>query len=105
MKVQGQVNLVGDRLPFRKSSFSAILCIHYPVQKIIMDLCAALKSGGWIYIETFGGQGRNYLELPKLGEIPKALQGFELAFCREKPVGPPSFGAAVVHALAQKPAQ
>jgi SAM-dependent methyltransferase len=96
-------DLVADRLPFRKSSFSAILCIHYPVQKVISDLCAALEKGGWIYIETFGGQGQNYLELPKLGEIPEALQGFELVLCKERPVGPPSHKAAVVHALAQKP--
>ncbi|SHN66200.1 class I SAM-dependent methyltransferase [Bradyrhizobium erythrophlei] len=95
-------DLASDRLPFRKSSFSAILCIHYPVQKIIMDLCAALDEGGWLYIETFGGQGQNYLELPKLGEIPEALQGFELVLCKERPVGPPSYRAAVVQALAQK---
>lgn len=96
-------DLSADRLPFRKPSFSAILCIHYPVQKVIADLCAALNEGGWLYIETFGGQGQNYLELPKLGEIPKALQGLDLILCKERPVGPSSHRAAVVHALAQKP--
>jgi SAM-dependent methyltransferase len=95
-------DLDAHRLPFRKSSFSAIICIHYPVQKIIVDLCAALKAGGWLYVETFGGQGQNYLELPKLGEIPKALQGFELITCSERPVGPPSHEAVVVHLLARK---
>jgi SAM-dependent methyltransferase len=98
-------DLTADRLPFRDSSFSAILCIHYPVQKVISDLCAALKEGGWLYIETFGGQGKNYLELPKLGQIPEALQGFELVHCTERPVGPPSQRAAVVQALAQKRAR
>ena len=96
-------DLTADRLPFQKSSFSAILCIHYPVQRIIQDLCAALKDGGWLYVETFGGQGQNYLELPKLGEITQALQGFEQVICKEKPVGPACHSAAVVHALAQKP--
>ncbi|WP_366145864.1 methyltransferase domain-containing protein [Bradyrhizobium sp.] len=95
-------DLVASRLPFRNSSFSAILCIHYPVQKVIVDLCTALKDGGWLYVETFGGQGQNYLELPKLGEIPEALQGFELVLCKERPVGPPSQRAAVVQLLAQK---
>src|SRR5579872_1678324 len=98
-------DLVADRLPFRESSFSAALCIHYPVQKIIADLCAALKEGGWLYIETFGGQGQNYLELPKPGEISKALQGFEVILYKERPVGPPSHGASVVRALAQKSAR
>lgn len=95
-------DLDADRLPFRKSSFSAILCVHYPPQTIIADLCDALKVGGWLYIETFGGQGQNYLELPKLGEIPKALQGFELVVCKERPVGPSSHNAAVVQILARK---
>ena len=96
-------DLTSDRLPFGESSFSAILCIHYPVQKIISDLCTALKDGGWLYIETFGAQGKNYLELPKPGEIRRALQGYELAFYKERLVGPASQEAVVVGALAQKP--
>ena len=96
-------DLTSDRMPFSESSFSAILCIHYPVQQIITDLCAALKGGGWLYIETFGGHGKNYLELPKAGEIRHVLQGFELAFYKERLVGPASEEAVVVGALAQKP--
>ena len=95
-------DLTSDRVPFSESSFSAILCIHYPVQ-IITDLCAALKGGGWLYIETFGGHGKNYLELPKAGEIRHVLQGFELAFYKERLVGPASEEAVVVGALAQNP--
>lgn len=95
-------DLTCGRLPFADSSFSAVLCIHYAVQRIIPDLDAALQSGGHIYIETFGGQGQNYLELPKAGEIRDALRGFELLFYYERPVGPSSCHAVAVTALGQK---
>lgn len=67
-------DLTCGRLPFGNSSFSAILCVHYPAQRIIADLDAAVQNGGHIYIETFGGQGQNYLELPKAGEVRDALR-------------------------------
>lgn len=95
-------DLTCGRLPFAGSSFSAVLCIHYAVQRIVSDLDAALQSGGHIYIETFGGQGQNYLELPKAGEIRDALRGFELLFYYERPVGPSSCHAVAVTALGQK---
>lgn len=95
-------DLTCGRLPFGNSSFSAILCIHYPVQRIIGDLDATVQNGGHIYIETFGGQGQNYLELPKAGEIRDALRGFDLYFYQERPVGPRSHNSVVVTALGQK---
>jgi SAM-dependent methyltransferase len=91
-----------DRLPFRESSFSAIICVHYPIQRIIFDLTVMLKRGGHLYIETFQGQGKNFLELPKAGEILFALQNFEMLTYKERPVGPPSEKAVVVEALARK---
>src|SRR5580698_6499573 len=45
------VDLVTDRLPFAKCSFSAVICIHYPVQTIILDLDTAIQTGGHFYIE------------------------------------------------------
>ncbi|TYO61858.1 class I SAM-dependent methyltransferase [Bradyrhizobium hipponense] len=95
-------DLTCNRFPFGKSSFSAILCIHYPAQRIIAELTSAVQTGGHIYIETFGGQGQNYLELPKVGEIRGALRGYELHFYKERPVGPPSHNSVVVTALGQK---
>lgn len=95
-------DLASGRLPFGNSSFSAILCIHYPVQRIVSDFDAAVQKGGHIYIETFGGQGQNYLELPRAGEIRDALKGFEFHFYKERPVGPRSHNSVVVTALVQK---
>jgi SAM-dependent methyltransferase len=53
------VDLGNNGWPFLESSFSAVVCVHYPVQEIIENLKASLREGGYIYIETFGGQGDN----------------------------------------------
>lgn len=95
-------DLMRGRLPFGNSSFSAILCVHYPAQRILPDLDAALQNGGRIYIETFGGQGQNYLDLPRAGEIRDALRSYELHFYEERPVGPRSHDSVAVTALGQK---
>ena len=97
-----RADLATSRLPFGDSSFSAILCIHYPVQRIISDLDALLKRGGHFYIETFQGHGENHLELPDAEEIRHALSGYELLFYKERSVGPTSRNSVVVEALAQK---
>lgn len=95
-------DLSANRLPFAKSSFSAVICVHYPVQTIISDLDAAVQKGGHFYIETFGGQGQNYLELPKAGEIRDALAGYDFHFYKERQVGPRSLNSVAVRALGRK---
>jgi SAM-dependent methyltransferase len=95
-------DLTSGRLPFGPCSFSAILCIHYPVQNILADLDDQLVRGGHLFIETFGGHGQNYLELPKADEIRQALKGYKLLFYNERSVGPISQNSVVVKALAQK---
>jgi SAM-dependent methyltransferase len=96
------VDLSNNRWPFLESSFSAVVCVHYPVQEIIENLKESLREGGYIYIETFGGQGDNYLQLPKAGEIRTSLTGYDLLFYKERSVGPAAFNSVAVAALAQK---
>jgi hypothetical protein len=76
--------------------------LHYPVQTIISDLAATVRGGGYLYVETFGGQGQNYLELPKAGEIRDALKGYDFHFYKERSIGPRSQNSVVVTALGQK---
>jgi SAM-dependent methyltransferase len=95
-------DLTSGRLPFGPHTFSAILCIHYPVQSILADFDNQLLDGGHLFIETFGGQGQNYLELPKAGEIRQALKGYKLIFYHEHSVGPISHNSVVVKVVAQK---
>jgi SAM-dependent methyltransferase len=94
-------DLENGRLPFRGSLFSAVVCVHYPVQRIILDLKAVVRSGGYFYIETFQGHGMNYLELPKTKEILDALQDWEILTYNETSVGPQCEQAVVVEALAR----
>ena len=64
---------------------------------------SSLVSGGHLYIETFGGHGGNYLDLPKAGQLRDLLsRHFHLAVYREKPVGPPEAGAVSVKLLGRK---
>jgi SAM-dependent methyltransferase len=95
-------DLSDDRWPFLESSFSAVVCVHFPAQEIIENLKGSLREGGYIYIETFGGQGGNYLQLPKAGELRTALAGYDLLHYKERSVGPKTFNSVVVVALAQK---
>jgi SAM-dependent methyltransferase len=96
------VDLSNNSWPFVESSFSAVVCVHYPAQEIIKNLKSSVREGGYIYIETFGGQGGNYLQLPKAGELRAALTGYDLHFYKERSVGPTTSNSVVVVALAQK---
>lgn len=66
------------------------------------DFDDQLMDGGHLFIETFGGHGENYLELPRADEIRQGLKGYKLLFYNERSVGPTSQNAVVVKALAQK---
>jgi SAM-dependent methyltransferase len=97
------VNLDGSAWPFRKSTFSAIVCVHFHHLDLLDAFRFSLIRGGLLYIETFGGQGQNYLDLPRKGELRDSLgKNYELRFYTEKAVGPPSSSAASVKLLARK---
>jgi len=91
-----------NRLPFNDLTFTAIACIHYPVQTALAEFHRTLQSGGVLYIETFGGQGGNYLQLPKAGEVREFLQGYKFDLYQERPVGPITCDAVALTLLARK---
>jgi SAM-dependent methyltransferase len=89
--------------PFSTSRFSAITCVHFLKIELFDELWSALVEGGYLFIETFGGQGRNYLELPKAGQLRDLLSSrFNISFYEEKKVGPIGYDAVSVKLLAQK---
>jgi hypothetical protein len=64
---------------------------------------SSLVAGGYLYIETFGGHGKNYLDLPKAGQLQGLLsKDFHLPFYRERKVGPADYDAVAVKLFAQK---
>lgn len=90
--------------PFSETCFSAIVCIHFLHVGLLSLFGASLVAGGYLYVETFGGHGRNYLDLPMEGHLRGALIAtqFRILFYQERPVGPANFGAVSVKFFAQK---
>jgi hypothetical protein len=88
--------------PFSGDQFSSIICAHF-LNELIASFWSSLVAGGHLYIETFGGQGRNYLDLPQAGQLRDQLSPqFDLPFYQERKVGPAGNGAVAVRLLARK---
>jgi SAM-dependent methyltransferase len=89
--------------PFAKNCFSTIICVHFIKIELLDLFRSSLVPGGHLFIETFGGQGQNYLDLPKAGQLRDLLsEHFYLPFYQESPVGPFCYGAVSAKLLAQK---
>jgi len=83
-----------SRWPFSRSCFGAIICIHFLDTDLFDAFRYSLVPTGRLYIETFGGHGDNYLDLPKAGQLRDLLsQTFQLSFYRERSVGRSDSGA------------
>jgi SAM-dependent methyltransferase len=89
--------------PFAPSSFKAIICIHFPMVNLVPCFISSLQAGGYIYIETFGGHGENFRELPKAGQLKKLFsRHVEYIYYKERKVGPMAFDSVSVILFAQK---
>lgn len=89
--------------PFSANQFSTITCVHFLKIELLDIFWSALVAGGYLFIETFGGHGENYLDLPKAGQLRGLLSSwFNILFCREQKVGPIVYDAVSVKMLAQK---
>lgn len=96
-------DLAPDRWPFRDDCFGGIVCVHFLNLELFAAFNSSLVAGGFLYIETFGGQGGNYLDLPKAGRLRELLRHeFDVPLYRERKVGPASHDAVVVTAFARK---
>jgi SAM-dependent methyltransferase len=90
-------NLKHSQWPFSQNCFGAIICVHFLEFDLFDAFHSSLVLSGHLYIETFGGHGGNYLDLPKAGQLRDLLsRHFRLAFYRERAVGPPGCGAVSV---------
>jgi SAM-dependent methyltransferase len=89
--------------PFTPNSFDTIINIHFLRLELIPCLLKTLRHDGYLYIESFGGQGRNYLELPRSGQLKAALSGqCAFKFHQEKAASQKHPEAVTIKALAQK---
>lgn len=90
-------DLKHSQWPFSQNCFAAIICVHFLDTYLFDAFRYSLIPSGHLYIETFGGHGGNYLDLPKAGQLRDLLsRHFNLAFYRERQVGPADSGAVSV---------
>ena len=89
--------------PFSPNCFSAILCIHFLDTALFPFFRSSLGAGGYLYVETFGGHGQNYLDLPRAGLLRELLSSqFQLLHYWERKVGPADCDAVSVRLFAQR---
>ena len=70
---------------------------------LIPSFISSLREGGYLYIETFGGQGQNFRELPKAGQLRELLsKHVELKYYKERKVGPAEVDSVAVTLFAQR---
>jgi hypothetical protein len=63
----------------------------------------SLREGGYLYVETFGGQGQNLRELPKAGQLRELLsEHVEFKYYKERKVGPAQVDSVAVTLFAQR---
>lgn len=79
-------DLRSDRWLFTPGSFSAVVCVHFVKMELLPYFSLSLWAGGYLYIETFGGQGGNYVDLPKAGQVRGVLGDYEFIHYVEKRV-------------------
>ena len=89
--------------PFAPACFSAVVFVHYLDMLLFPLVHHSLAPGGFLYLETVGGQGGNYLELPEAGELHSLLSPlFRLDAYEERPVGPAGCNKCAVRLNAKK---
>jgi SAM-dependent methyltransferase len=91
------------RWPFASACFSVIVFVHYLDLLLFPSVHQSLMPDGYLYLETVGGQGGNYLELPETGELRTMFSPqFHLETYVERPVGPTGCNRCAVTLLAKK---
>ena len=80
-----------------------IVNVHFVRPTLFAKMIYSLGPRGYLYCETFGGHGKNYIDLPIQGHWKNMLEPWlKFEFYQEKRVGPPDQKAVSVKLLAQK---
>jgi SAM-dependent methyltransferase len=90
-------------VPLEKECLGLLVAVHYPMLDLVPHFGPLLMSGGYLILETFGGQRHNWKHLPKAGYMTTQLQfEFQVIRYQECRVGPREANAVTVKALARK---
>jgi SAM-dependent methyltransferase len=95
-------DLASSTWPFCREAFSGVTCVHFPKYDLFDAFRYSLRRGGLLFLETFGGQGLNYLDLPRAGHLRHLLScDHDVIFYHERAVGPAGSKAVSVKLLAR----
>ncbi len=98
-----QLDLVTDAWPYGSCTVGGIINVHFLLPLLFPFFAKSLHPAGYLLLETTPGCGRNYLDLPKAGELRVALEKtFDFEFYLEHRVGPRDCGAVTVRLLARR---
>jgi hypothetical protein len=98
-----KIDLRIDHWPFTSRSIGGIINVHFLLPLLFPLFADSLTPCGYLLLETVAGHGENYRELPQEGELKTALKdAFDLAFYKERPVGPSEHHAVAVQLLGKR---
>jgi hypothetical protein len=90
-------------IPVPADSVSVAIAVHLPTHTMLEGVWSAMVPGGFLIVETFGGQGENWRDLPEAGAIAGVLGfQFDLLVCEERRVGPVGGNAVAAKIFAQR---
>ena len=96
-------DLGNDRWRFEKESIGAVVNVHYYKESLLDLFISSLVLGGFLYLETPGGHGGNYVDLPGKDFVRSKLAPyFNFLFYQENKTGPAGLGHVAVKVFAQK---
>lgn len=94
-------DLIREPWPFEAQSIGGVINIHFlhiPLLRLFSD---CLIPGGCLLLETIGGHGENFQELPKAGTLRSALRSeFSFLTYQERKSGPSGANAVSVKLFA-----
>lgn len=97
------IELEQEPWPYRVDAVGAIVCVHWQFEALLAEFSGSLRNRGYLLLESIGGQGSNYLSLPRAGVVQAALKAeFDLKYVQERRVGPVGVDAVTVKILAVK---
>ena len=90
-------------LPLKAGSLGLAVAVHFPIPDLIPLVATALAPGGYAILESVGGRGGNWQELPKKGEMRRRLsREFQILKLQEREVGPLDNDAVTVGAFVRR---
>ncbi|MGJ0620461.1 MAG: class I SAM-dependent methyltransferase [Methylocystis sp.] len=98
-----KADLSSANWPFAENSFTGIASVHFTKYQPIRFVHRFLQENGWLYFDSVGAQGKNYLQLPERGWMKNVLQDhFRFEHYEERHAGPRGENAVAIRLLAKR---